>query len=233
MLNKLKKDVYEANMMLPKNELVMLTWGNVSGINRKRDRVVIKPSGIAYELIIAEEMVVVDINGKRVSGSLLPSSDMPTHLELYKAFPQIGGIVHTHSRWATIFAQAGVGIPALGTTHADYFNGPIPCTRKMTSAEIDGKYEKETGLVIVERFKDLNPLEIPAVLVNSHGLFTWGRDAMEAVENAIVAEEIAFMAWHSISLMRLPKVDAMHMQKKLLEKHFKRKHGSGSYYGQK
>jgi L-ribulose-5-phosphate 4-epimerase len=201
----------------------------VSGIDREQGLVVIKPSGVDYEVMKAEDMVVVDLErGKTVEGSLKPSSDTPTHLELYKAFPNIGGIVHTHSRWATSFAQAGRGIAALGTTHGDYFHGEIPCTRKMTTAEIEGEYEKETGLVIKETFQEKNPDSIPAVLVHSHGPFAWGTDSMDAVHNAVVLEEVAFMNFHTVMLE--PGIPPM--QQELLDKHYLRKHGTNAYYGQ-
>jgi L-ribulose-5-phosphate 4-epimerase len=201
----------------------------VSGIDREQGLVVIKPSGVDYEVMKAEDMVVVDLErGKTVEGSLKPSSDTPTHLELYKAFPNIGGIVHTHSRWATSFAQAGRGIAALGTTHGDYFHGEIPCTRKMTTAEIEGEYEKETGLVIKETFQEKNPDSIPAVLVHSHGPFAWGTDSLDAVHNAVVLEEVAFMNFHTVMLE--PGIPPM--QQELLDKHYLRKHGTNAYYGQ-
>ncbi len=194
-----------------------------------RDLVVIKPSGVSYDVMKAEDMVVVDLKtGKVVEGKLKPSSDTPTHVELYKAFPNIGGVVHTHSRWATSFAQAGRGIMALGTTQGDYFYGEIPCTRKMTKAEIEGEYEKETGTVIIETFQGKNPDAIPAVLVHSHGPFTWGTDAMDAVHNAVVLEEVAFMNFHAMMLE--PSIPPM--QQELLDKHYLRKHGANAYYGQ-
>jgi len=230
MLKTLKQQALEANLLLPKYGLITFTWGNVSGIDREKGLVVIKPSGVEYEGMTTEQMVVVDLEtGKTVDGSLSPSSDTATHLALYKAFPNIGGIVHTHSRWATIFAQAGMCIPALGTTHADYFDGEIPCTRQMTTAEITGEYEAETGKVIIERFEGLDPNATPAVVVYSHGPFTWGKDAAEAVHNAVVLEEVAFMAWHDILL----KPDIKPMQQELLDKHYQRKHGKNAYYGQK
>ena len=229
MLEELKAQVLEANLRLPKAGLVVFTWGNVSGIDRASGLVVIKPSGLPYEGMKAEEMVVLDLTGKVVEGRWKPSSDTPTHLELYKAFPGCGGIVHTHSRWATTFAQAGRDIPAMGTTHADYYYGDVPCTRKMTPGEIDGEYEKETGLVITETFRGRDPMEIPAVLVHSHGPFTWGKDPEEAVHSAIVLEEVAFMAWHALEL----NPQAGRMQQELLDKHYLRKHGKNAYYGQK
>ncbi|HZJ23925.1 MAG TPA: L-ribulose-5-phosphate 4-epimerase [Anaerolineales bacterium] len=229
MLEQLKELVFQANLLLPKHGLITFTWGNVSGIDREQGLVVIKPSGVDYEVMKAEDMVVVDLErGKTVEGSLKPSSDTPTHLELYKAFPNIGGIVHTHSRWATSFAQAGRGIAALGTTHGDYFHGEIPCTRKMTTAEIEGEYEKETGLVIKETFQEKNPDSIPAVLVHSHGPFAWGTDSMDAVHNAVVLEEVAFMNFHTVMLE--PGIPPM--QQELLDKHYLRKHGTNAYYGQ-
>lgn len=228
MLEALKQKVYEANMALPRYGLVTFTWGNVSAIDRERGLVVIKPSGVEYDSMTAEDMVVVDLEGRVIDGRYKPSSDTPTHLVLYKAFENIGGIVHTHSRNATSWAQAGRDIPAYGTTHGDYFYGDIPCTRKMTPAEISGEYEAETGNVIVERFKDLSPDDIPAVLVASHGPFAWGRDAGEAVHNAVVLEEVALMAIQTESLRR----DIKPMQRELLDKHFLRKHGKNAYYGQ-
>ena len=230
MLRKLKEQVFQANLLLPKHGLVTFTWGNVSGIDREKGLVVIKPSGVPYETMKRDDMVVVELEtGKVVDGELKPSSDTPTHLELYKAFPNIGGIVHTHSRWATSFAQAGRGIAALGTTHGDYFYGEIPCTRKMTEAEIQAEYEKETGTVIIETFKDKNPDAIPGVVVYSHGPFAWGKDAMDAVHNAVVMEEVAFM---NIQTMLLnPNIQPM--QQELLGKHYLRKHGANAYYGQK
>lgn len=230
MLEALKQAVFEANLLLPKHNLVTFTWGNVSGVDREKGLMVIKPSGVDYDTMTAEDMVVVDLKtGKKVEGDLNPSSDTDTHVVLYNAFPEIGGIVHTHSRWATTFAQAGRGIPALGTTHGDYFYGEIPCTRKMTPDEIGGKYELETGNVIVETFKDKQPNDIPAVLVHSHGPFTWGTDPKNAVHNAVVLEEVAFMAWHALQM----RPDLPPMQRELLDKHYLRKHGANAYYGQK
>ena len=229
MLEALKKEVFEANLMLPKYGLVTFTWGNVSTIDRKNGLMVIKPSGIEYDVMTADDMVVVNIeNGEVVEGKWKPSSDTPTHLELYRAFDEVGGVVHTHSRWATSFAQAGVGIMPLGTTHADYFYGEIPCTRAMTSQEIKGEYEKETGSVIIETFKSIDPLSIPAVLVKSHGPFAWGKDASEAVHNAVVLEEVAFMNCHAMTL----NSNIQKMQLELLDKHYLRKHGKTAYYGQ-
>ena len=230
MLEQLKEAVYKANMLLPQYELVTFTWGNVSGVDREKGLIVIKPSGVEYGEMRPEDMVVVDLKtGKKVEGDLNPSSDTDTHVALYNAFPHIGGVVHTHSRWATTFAQAGMGIPALGTTHADYFYGEIPCTRKMTPREINGKYELETGFVITETFEKINPDEIPSVLVHSHGPFSWGTDPFNAVHNAVVLEELAFMAWHN--MMMNPEIKPM--QQELLDKHYLRKHGANAYYGQK
>ncbi|MBR0353624.1 MAG: L-ribulose-5-phosphate 4-epimerase [Oscillospiraceae bacterium] len=227
-MEELKELVCAANLLLPKYELVTFTWGNVSGIDRKSGLMVIKPSGVSYSGMRPEDMVVTDLEGKVVEGKWKPSSDTATHAELYKAFPDCGGIVHTHSRWATTFAQAGRGIPAMGTTHADYFYGEIPCTRPMTDEEIRGEYEKETGKVIIETFAKLDPAAVPGVLVNSHGPFAWGTDPMNAVHNAVVMEEIAFMDWHAMVLdpSRGP------MQQALLDRHYLRKHGKNAYYGQ-
>ena len=229
MLEELKENVCKANLLLPKHGLVTFTWGNVSGIDRQKGLAVIKPSGLSYEAMGPEDMVVVDMEGRIVEGKWKPSSDTPTHLRLYAAFPNCGGIVHTHSRWATVFAQAGRDIPPLGTTHADDFHGPIPCTRPLTEAEIAGEYEAETGNVIIETLRDRDPMAVPAALVCSHGPFAWGKDAMEAVHNAVVLEEVAFMAWHTLALAP----DRGDMQKPLLDKHYLRKHGPGAYYGQK
>lgn len=229
MLERLKEQVCQANLLLPKHGLVTFTWGNVSGIDREQGLMVIKPSGVSYDDMQADDMVVVEVEtGKIVDGSLKPSSDTPTHLELYKAFSNVSGIVHTHSRWATSFAQAGRGILALGTTHGDYFYGEIPCTRKMTKGEIEGEYEKETGLVIKETFHGKDPGAIPAVLVYSHGPFAWGTDPMDAVHNAVVLEEVAFMNFHTLQL----EPDIPPMQQELLDKHYLRKHGKNAYYGQ-
>ena len=228
MLELLKEQVLKANLELPRYGLVTFTWGNVSGIDRESGLVVIKPSGVEYDTMTAEDMVVVDLAGNVVEGKWKPSSDTPTHLALYNAFPEMGGIVHTHSRWATTFAQAGRGIPAMGTTQADYFYGEIPCTRPMTEDEIRGEYEKETGNVIIERFTGVDPMTIPAVLVYSHGPFTWGKTPSEAVHNAVVLEEVAFMGYHAMLLN--PQQGPM--QQVLLDKHYLRKHGPGAYYGQ-
>jgi L-ribulose-5-phosphate 4-epimerase len=229
MLEQLKEKVFRANLLLPKHGLITFTWGNVSGIDREQRLVVIKPSGVSYDDMKAEDMVVVELEtGKKVEGRLKPSSDTATHIELYKVFPNIGGIVHTHSRWATTFAQAGRGIMALGTTHADYFYGEIPCTRKMTKAEIEGEYEKQTGTVIIETFQGKDPDAMPAVLVYSHGPFAWGADPMDAVHNAVVLEEVAFMNFHTLML----EANIPPMQQELLDKHYLRKHGANAYYGQ-
>ena len=228
MLEKLKQDVLEANLLFQKCGLITFTWGNVSGIDRESGLAVIKPSGVPYDGMTAENMDVVDLDGRVIEGKWKPSSDTPTHLVLYKAFPECGGIVHTHSRWATSFAQAGVGIQPLGTTQGDYFYGEIPCTRCMTPAEIAGEYEKETGNVTVETFAGKDPAAIPAVLVHSHGPFTWGKNPAEAVHNAAVLEEAAFMNFHSLQLD--PK--QTRMQQELLDKHYLRKHGKNAYYGQ-
>lgn len=229
MLEDLKEEVLRANLELPKRGLVTFTWGNVSAVDRKSGLMVIKPSGVEYDRMCADDMVVVSLeSGEKVEGRWKPSSDTPTHVVLYNAFKNIGSVVHTHSRWATSFAQACVDIPALGTTQGDYFYGDIPCTRKMTADEIKGEYEKETGNVIVERFKALNPDSIPAVLVASHGPFCWGVDAMNAVHNAVVLEEVAFMAYHAMEIN--PYI--VRMQQTLLDKHFLRKHGKNAYYGQ-
>lgn len=229
MLEELKEKVWKANMMLPKYGLVTFTWGNVSGIDREKGLVVIKPSGVEYDEMTAEDMVVVSLeSGEVVEGKWKPSSDTATHLALYRAFANIGGVVHTHSRWATSWAQAGRSIPAYGTTHGDYFYGEIPCTRKMTGEEIAGSYELETGNVIVETFEGKKADDMPAVLVHSHGPFAWGKDAADAVHNAVVLEELAFMAYHTEAIE--PKVGTM--QQELLDKHYLRKHGANAYYGQ-
>ncbi|MGH4049966.1 MAG: L-ribulose-5-phosphate 4-epimerase [Clostridium sp.] len=229
MLEQLKRVVLKANLDLPKRGLVTFTWGNVSGIDRKSNLIVIKPSGVAYDELKLEDLVVVDLDGNQVEGKLKPSSDTATHLVIYRNFKEVGGVVHTHSRWATSWAQSGKGIPALGTTHADYFYGEIPCTRKMTGSEINGEYEEETGNVIVETFNGANPMYIPGVLVNNHGPFTWGKDAGEAVHNAVVLEEVSMMAFNTTRLT--PEIKAI--DKALLDKHFLRKHGTNAYYGQK
>ncbi|WRS28658.1 L-ribulose-5-phosphate 4-epimerase [Oscillospiraceae bacterium MB08-C2-2] len=229
MLEQLKEEVLHANLELPEYGLVTFTWGNVSSIDRESGLVVIKPSGVEYSAMTAKDMVVVALDtGDVVEGNWKPSSDTPTHLELYRQFSGCGGIVHTHSRWATTYAQAHRGIPPLGTTHGDYFYGEIPCTRLMNPEEIAGDYERETGKVIVETFCDKDPLHIPAVLVASHGPFAWGKNASEAVHNAAVLEELAYMAWHTQAM----RPDIREMQSELLDKHYLRKHGQNAYYGQ-
>ena len=231
MLEALKEEGCRANLLLPEHGLVTFTWGNVSGVDRESGMMVIKPSGVDYEGMSPEDMVVVSLEtGERVEGRWKPSSDTATHVALYNAFPTLGGVVHTHSRWATSFAQAGRGIPAFGTTQGDYFYGEIPVTRKMTPEEIAGSYELETGNVIIETFRErrIDPDQVPAALVYSHGPFAWGKDAMNAVHNAVVLEEVAFMAFHAMALTPgLPP-----MQQELLDKHYLRKHGPGAYYGQ-
>jgi L-ribulose-5-phosphate 4-epimerase len=227
MLEQLKKDVCEANLDLVKYGLVVFTWGNVSGIDRQSGLVVIKPSGVPYDGMHPGQMVVVDLEGKVVEGDLRPSSDMPTHVELYKAFPEIGGVVHTHSTYATSWAQAGLDLPIVGTTHADYFADTIPCTRDMNAREVEGAYELETGRVIVEAFQNLNPMHIPGVLVKNHAPFTWGKDAHDAVHNSVVLEQVAKMAFVAHTLN-----PAMTMNPLLTKKHFERKHGANAYYGQ-
>ncbi|MCI9139057.1 MAG: L-ribulose-5-phosphate 4-epimerase [Lachnospiraceae bacterium] len=230
MLEELKRQVFEANMELPKRGLITYTWGNVSGIDRETGYFVIKPSGVDYEKMTVEDMVVLDLNGNKIEGRYKPSSDTPTHMELYKKYPEVGGIVHTHSSWATSFAQAGRGIPLYGTTHADYFLGSIPCARSLTSEEINGEYEKNTGLVIIETFEKekRNPMHTPGVLCTNHGPFTWGKDAMEAVHNAVVLEEVAKMAFRTEMLNK----DVKEAPDVIRDKHFNRKHGEGAYYGQ-
>ncbi len=231
MLEELKQLVCRANLELPRYGLVTFTWGNVSGIDREKGLVVIKPSGVEYDEMKPEHMVVVDLSGKVVEGNLRPSSDTDTHVVLYRAFPALGGIVHTHSRWAVSFAQAGRDIPAMGTTQGDYFYGDIPCTRRMTPEEIGGSYEWETGNVIVETFvkRGIDPAQVPGVVVQNHGPFAWGTDPMNAVHNAVVMEEVAFMDYHALQL----NPDAGRMQQELLDKHYLRKHGKNAYYGQK
>jgi len=226
-IQELKQQVFQANLDIVKHGLVIFTWGNVSGIDREKGWVVIKPSGVSYNNMKAEDMVVVDLDGNTVEGRLKPSSDTPTHVELYKAFPSVGGIVHTHSTYATAWAQAGRDIPNIGTTHADYFSGDIPCTRDMTREEVEGEYEKDTGTVIVERFSQLNPVHVPGVLVKNHGPFSWGKDPDEAVHNAVVMEQVAKMAF--IAYQVNPDLT---MNELLIQKHFFRKHGPGAYYGQ-
>lgn len=229
MLEQLKEAVCQANLLLPRYNLVTFTWGNVSGIDREKGLVVIKPSGVSYEDMKPEDMVVVALDGTLVEGALRPSSDTPTHLELYRSFPDIGGVVHTHSRWATIFAQSGRDIPDYGTTHADYFRGRIPCTRALSDEEIQGAYEENTGKVIVETFQERVPRDTPGVVVRSHGPFTWGSSPSDAVHNAVVLEEVAMMAWHTqvLTAGAVPPI-----QPALEEKHYLRKHGANAYYGQ-
>lgn len=230
MLEHLKNEVYEANMLLPKYNLITFTWGNVSGIDRENGYVVIKPSGVEYEDLSPENMVVVDMEGNVIEGDLKPSSDTATHVELYKAFSDIKGVVHTHSPWAVSFAQAGKDIPAAGTTHADYFYGPIPVTREMRKEEIIEDYERQTGTVIVETFKErkIDPNHVPGVLVNDHGPFTWGTSPSNAVHNAVVLEQVAKMTYHTIQI----NSDGIEMNQNLLNKHYLRKHGKDAYYGQ-
>ncbi|MCD8282458.1 MAG: L-ribulose-5-phosphate 4-epimerase [Prevotella sp.] len=228
MLEELKEKVYRANLDLVRHGLVIFTWGNVSAVDRETGLVVIKPSGVSYETMTAADMVVVDLEGNVVEGNLKPSSDTPTHLILYKAFAGIGGVVHTHSTYATAWAQAGRDIPNIGTTHADYFHGDIPCTPDMTRTEVGGAYEKETGNVIVRRFEGLNPVHTPGVLVKNHGPFAWGTDAADAVHNAVVMEQVAKMAYIAFAIN-----PALTMNPLLIEKHFSRKHGPNAYYGQR
>ena len=228
MLDELKEKVLQANLALPAHGLVTFTWGNVSGISHKDRLIVIKPSGVPYNDLQKEHMVVVNFDGEIVDGDLHPSSDTPTHLALYKNFPDVGGIVHTHAPWSTSWAQAGRSIPALGTTHADYFYGTVPCTRKMTEEEVKENYEYETGKVIVETFANINPNQMPGVLVHSHAPFSWGKDPEEAVHNAVVLEEVAKMAYHTYQL----NIDTKEMDAYLLDKHYLRKHGANAYYGQ-
>ncbi|MDD4515794.1 L-ribulose-5-phosphate 4-epimerase [Massilibacteroides sp.] len=227
MLDALKKEVFDANIDLVKHGLVIFTWGNVSGIDREKGLIAIKPSGVSYDTMTADDMVILDMEGTIVEGKLKPSSDTPTHLALYKAFPNIGGIVHTHSTYATAWAQAGSAIPNIGTTHADYFKEAIPCTRSMTKQEIYGDYELETGNVIIETFHSTNPDHTPGVLVNNHGPFSWGKDAHDAVHNAVVLEQVAKMAFISININ-----PTFSMNEALIDKHFSRKHGPKAYYGQ-
>lgn len=228
MLENLKKTVLEANLELPKMKLVTYTWGNVSAIDREKNLIAIKPSGVSYTNMSEQDIVITDLEGNVVEGNYKPSSDLMTHLEIYLNFKDVNSVVHTHSRWATIWAQAGKSIPAFGTTHADYFYGSVPCTRKMKKDEIENDYEKSTGIVIVEEFKDKNPVYIPGVLVNNHGPFTWGKDCEESVHNAVVLEEVAMMAYHTILL----NDGISSISSDLLNKHFLRKHGPKAYYGQ-
>ena len=231
MLKKLKHAVYEANMELPHRGLVTYTWGNVSGIDRERGLVVIKPSGVSYDELTPDDLVVLDLDGKVVDGKLNPSSVTKTHLELYKAFPEIGGIVHTHSPYAVGWAQAGRDIPAYGTTHADYFYGPVPCCRSLTEQEVEEDYERNTGLVIVETFRqrELDPVHVPGAICRNHGPFTWGKDAAQAVYHVVVLEEVAKMAVYTTQIAP----DAQPAPQYVLDKHFLRKHGPNAYYGQK
>ncbi len=231
MLEQLKKEVLEANLLLPKYNLVTFTWGNVSGIDREKGLIVIKPSGVEYEGMTAEQMVVVDLEGNVVEGDLNPSSDTATHIELYKAFPEIGGVIHTHSPWATSWAQAGRDIPAYGTTHADYFYGEIPCTRQLTPEEVERAYEKETGTVIIEAFRErgIDPVAVPGVIVYKHGPFAWGKNPNQAVHNAVVMETVANMAYHAEQI----NPQGTPIEQYLLDKHYMRKHGPNAYYGQK
>ncbi|MEG1776570.1 MAG: L-ribulose-5-phosphate 4-epimerase [Clostridia bacterium] len=233
MLKHLKEAVYEANLLLPKHQLVTFTWGNVSGVDRERGLFVIKPSGVPYEELSPEDMVVMDLQGNKVEGKLNPSSDTPTHMVLYNRFPAIGGVVHTHSRWATIWAQAGREIPPYGTTHADYIYGAVPVTRSLTEEEVTTAYELETGRVIAARFEEaaIDPAAVPCVLVRNHGPFAWGKDAREAVHNAVVLEEVAMMAWHTEALPQTSPVPCAPTY--VLDKHYLRKHGPNAYYGQK
>lgn len=230
MLEELKKIVYEANMDLPKYGLVTFTWGNVSGIDRESGLFVIKPSGVDYDKLTPEDMVVMDLNGNRVEGKYKPSSDTPTHLEIYKAFPEVGGVVHTHSSYATSWAQAGRSIPCYGTTHADYIYGEVPCVRCLTKEEIDEAYEKNTGILIADYYKSMkkDPVAVPAVLCKNHGPFAWGKDALEAVHNAVVLEEVAKMAYRT----ELIQVEVKPAPQELQDKHYCRKHGDNAYYGQ-
>jgi L-ribulose-5-phosphate 4-epimerase len=228
MLEKLKEEVFRANVDLVKNGLVIMTFGNVSAVDRSSGMMIIKPSGISYDSMTPSDMVVTDLEGNVVEGDLRPSTDAPTHLALYKAFPSIGGIVHTHSTYATAWAQAGRSIPCLGTTHADYFYGPVPVTRKLAAEEIESNYEFNTGLVIAETITDADAMSMPAVLVHSHGPFTWGTSAAGAVHNAVILEEVARIAFLSVNISEPHDID-----RHLLDRHYLRKHGSGAYYGQK
>lgn len=228
MLEQLKKDVYKANMDLVAKGMVIYTWGNVSGIDREKNLIVIKPSGVEYEELSPKDMVVVDFEGNVVEGKYRPSSDTATHIELYKAYPEIGGVVHTHSTWAVSFAQAGMPIPAFGTTHADYFYGEIPCTRDLTAQEISDAYERNTGKVIIETIGDKDPMEVPGIVVKNHGPFAWGTDAANSVYNAVVLDKVAEMAYHTMQLNQNVKPAPQY----LLDKHYFRKHGANAYYGQ-
>ena len=228
MLEELKKRVYEANMLLPKYKLITFTWGNVSEIDPETGYFAIKPSGVVYDELTPDDMVIMDLEGNKIEGKYNPSSDTATHIEIYKGMPDVKGIVHTHSPWATSWAQAGRSIPAYGTTHADYFYGEIPCARSLTAEEVEGDYEKNTGLVIIETFKEKNPIYVPGVLCTNHGPFTWGKDAAEAVHNAVVLEEVAKMAYRTEHL----KPEVSQAPQYLQDKHFFRKHGENAYYGQ-
>lgn len=228
MLENLKKEVLEGNLLLPKYGLVTFTWGNVSAIDRETNLVVIKPSGVPYEALSLDDLVVVSLDGEIVEGNKRPSSDTPTHLELYRRFTNIKAVVHTHSRWATSFAEAGMGIKAMGTTHADYFYGDILCTRALTKEEIESDYELNTGKVIAEAYEGMDPLSLPGVLVKNHGPFSWGTSSFNAVHNSVVMEEVAFMAWHAMVL----NPEAKEVPSYLLDKHYFRKHGANAYYGQ-
>jgi len=230
MHKELKKRVFEANLDLVKHGLVIFTWGNVSEIDRGKGIMAIKPSGLSYETMTWEDMVLVDLEGTVVDSKWKPSSDTPTHLVLYKEFATVAGVVHTHSEWATSWAQMGLPIPALGTTHADYFYGAIPCTRKLSESEVKNNYEHETGNVIVETFRkqNIDPLSVPAVLIDGHGPFSWGKDAADAVHNAVVLEQVAKMAHHALTMNKVSGIDQY-----LLDKHYLRKHGKDAYYGQK
>lgn len=235
MLEELKKKVFEANLQLVKYNLVVLTWGNASAIDRESGLVVIKPSGVPYDTMKADDMVVMDLNGNKVEGALNPSSDTPTHLELYRKYSDIGGIVHTHSSWACSWAQAGRDVPAYGTTHADFANGCVPCARGLTQNEVNSEYELNTGRVIVEEFdkRGIRPSECPAVLIHRHGPFTWGKDAFKAVENALILEEVCKMAYRTESIASLSDSSDIGIEQYLLDKHYQRKHGANAYYGQK
>lgn len=235
MLEELKEKVCQANLQLVKYGLVVLTWGNASEIDREKGLFVIKPSGVPYDSMKASDMVVVDLDGNKVEGELNPSSDMPTHLELYRSFQDVGGIVHTHSSWACSWAQAGRDIRAYGTTHADFANGCVPCARGLTKAEVEGDYELNTGKVIVSEFsqRGINPAECPAVLVHRHGPFTWGKDSNKAVENALILEEVSKMAYQTEQISMFDNSDDIGIEQYLLDKHYQRKHGKNAYYGQK
>lgn len=234
MLEELKEKVYKANMQLVEYGLVVLTWGNASEIDRESGLFVIKPSGVPYDKMTADDMVVMNLDGEKVEGRLNPSSDTPTHLELYRNFPQIGGIVHTHSNWACSWAQAGRDVPAYGTTHADFANGAVPCARGLTKEEVESEYELNTGKVIVSEFRNrgISENEIPAVLVHRHGPFTWGKDAFKAVENALILEEVCKMALRTERIAAMDKNSDIVIEQYLLDKHYQRKHGKNAYYGQ-